>query len=73
MAKKPTYEELEQKVKELEKEALEHKRVGEELKIKHAELEEIFKAIPDAVVLADLNRNITKINPGFTRLYVNVQ
>ena len=69
MAKKPTYEELEQKVKELEKEALEHKRVGEELKIKHAELEEIFKAIPDAVVFADLNRNITKINPGFTRLY----
>jgi len=69
MAKKPTYEDLEQKVKELEKEALEHKRVGEELKIKHVELEEIFKAIPDAVIFADLNRNITKINPGFTRLY----
>ena len=32
MAKKPTYEDLEQKVKELEKEALEHKRVGEELR-----------------------------------------
>ena len=69
MAEKPTYKELEQKVKELEKEALERKRVEEELKTKHAELEEIFKAIPDAVVFADLNRNITKINPGFTRLY----
>ena len=32
MARKPTYEELEQRVKELEKEALEHKRVEEVLR-----------------------------------------
>ena len=32
MAKKPTYEELEQRVKDLEKEAIRRKRVEEELK-----------------------------------------
>ena len=82
MAEKPTYEELEQRIKELEKETAELKQevpsrkahedlesLDEQLKKKHAELEVIFKAIPDAVVFADLNRNITKINPGFTRLF----
>ncbi len=80
MTEKPTFKELEQSVKELEKETAElerevrsrevdedRKRLDEELKLKYAELEEIFKAIPDAVVFADLNRNITKINSGFTR------
>jgi len=82
MAKKPSYEELEQRVQALEKEAAELKRrmsckqfqedpkpLDEEAKLKHADLEEIFKAIPDAVIFADLNRNITKINPGFTGLF----
>jgi len=82
MTEKPTFKELEQSVKELEKETAElerevrsrevdedRKRLDEELKLKYAELEEIFKAIPDAVVFADLNRNITKINSGFTRLF----
>ena len=32
MAKKPIYEELEQRIKELEKEAVEYKRVEEELR-----------------------------------------
>jgi len=37
MAKKPIYEELEQKIKELEKEAVEYKRVEEDL-IKHLQI-----------------------------------
>jgi two-component system cell cycle sensor histidine kinase/response regulator CckA len=108
MAKKPTYEQLEQRVKELEEEAAKckraeetlrkaydkleqriedltaelvkaneqlnmeienRKRAEESLSQKHAELEATFNSIPDAVVCADLNRNITKINPGFTKLF----
>ena len=38
MPKKPTYEELEQRVKELEKEYIEHKRVKEALQEKEREL-----------------------------------
>lgn len=40
-----------------------------ELRKKHAELEEIFKAIPDAVIYADGERRITKVNPAFSDLF----
>lgn len=40
-----------------------------ELSRKHAELEAIFNAIPDAVIFADLERRLTKVNPGFTKLF----
>lgn len=45
------------------------KEAEDELSRKHAELEAIFNAIPDAVVFADLERRVTKVNPGFTKLF----
>lgn len=45
------------------------KQAQEELNRKHAELESIFKAIPDAVIFADLERKLTRVNPGFTKLF----
>lgn len=45
------------------------KEAEDELSRKHAELEAIFNAIPDAVIFADLERRLTKVNPGFTSLF----
>ncbi|MFC1833843.1 PAS domain S-box protein [Thermodesulfobacteriota bacterium] len=36
---------------------------------KTTELEEILNAIPDAVVYADKKRNISKVNPAFSRIF----
>jgi predicted RNase H-like nuclease (RuvC/YqgF family) len=44
MANKPTYEELEQRVKRLEKETLERERVEEELQKRMNELETFYRA-----------------------------
>jgi len=45
------------------------KEAQNELSRRHAELEAIFNAIPDGVVFADLERRLTKVNPGFTKLF----
>lgn len=41
----------------------------EALRARNAEIEEIVRAIPDAMVFADLDRRITRVNPAFTRLF----
>jgi hypothetical protein len=56
MTAKPTYEELEQRFKELERTADDCRQVEKKLYQKPAHLESIFKAIPDATVFADLDR-----------------
>lgn len=50
-------------------EITERKQIQTELHHKTAELEAIFKAIPDAVVYADTDHHIVKVNPAFTRLF----
>ncbi len=47
----------------------ERTRAEEEIRNRHAELEQIFEAIPDAIVYADSQRRIMKVNSGFTRLF----
>jgi len=56
-------------VAELEKSGSERKKAEEQLLIKTAELEELLKTAPDALIFADLERRITKVNPAFERLY----
>ncbi|MCB9077251.1 MAG: PAS domain S-box protein [Anaerolineaceae bacterium] len=46
-----------------------HKELEEALYQKTAELEAIFRTIPDAVVFANTSRQIMKINPAFTSLF----
>ena len=61
MAGKPTYKELDRRVKELEKEALEHKRAEEELRENEATLRSIFRAAPTGIGLV-CNRVIKQAN-----------
>jgi len=57
MPKKITYNELETKIRELEKELTEHKQTS-------AFFQCIFKSIPDATVFADPERRIIMVNPA---------
>ena len=76
MADKPTYEELEQKVKELEKGTVEHKRTEEALKKAHDDLElrvkERTKELKAA--LSEMKRNEKEIIKHKTSLEkVNIE
>jgi len=55
MAKKPTYEELEQRVKELENEALGRKQVEEELRESEEKFRHLVKNSNDVFVIIDEN------------------
>lgn len=69
MSLKPTEGSLEEQKRALEAELLRSKDSEAELKRKHAELGVIFEALPDAVLVADLNRTIVRVNPAFARLF----
>jgi PAS domain S-box-containing protein len=45
------------------------KQAEQALRDKNAELENILRALPDALVYADTDRRIQKVNPAFTRIY----
>lgn len=62
MSDKPTCGELEQKIRELEKELSKHQQVS-------ALFESIFKAIPEATIYTDTNRRIVMSNPALTRIF----
>ena len=65
MTKISSYEELERRVKELEKEAVERKCIDEELRIKDSA---IASAI-DGIALADLEGNITYVNHAALKMW----
>ena len=45
------------------------KRAEQQLLERHAELEQIFAAIPASVIFTDTERRIVKVNRGFTRIF----
>ncbi len=47
----------------------ERKKAESAINEKNRELEEIFQTIPDALVKADRNRKILKVNPGFRKIF----
>jgi len=61
MTKKPTYEELQQKVKELEKEAVEHKRAKEELQT-------ILNVVPVIIFQKDKDGKTIRTNQAFENM-----
>ena len=69
MAKKPTYEELEQRVKELEKEFLERKQADETLRESEERYRSLLEASPDPIVLYDIEGRATYANPAFTQTF----
>ncbi len=45
------------------------KKAEDELRNKKIELEEILRALPDALIYADVNRRIVKVNPAFEKMF----
>jgi len=68
MADKPTYEELEQRAKELEREAVEVKLVEEALRESEQKYRSIFENIIDVYYRADLEGNLTLVSPSGVKL-----
>ena len=69
MAKKLTYEELEQRVKVLEKESFEQKRAEEDLKHQKKRLESLIEYSSLAIVTLDERHNIISCNRDFEKLF----
>ena len=69
MAEKPTYEELEQRVKVLEKESFEQKRAEEKLKHQKRRLESLIEYSSLAIVTLDEGHNIISCNRDFEKLF----
>jgi PAS domain S-box-containing protein len=65
MARKPTYEELEQKVKELQDIAIERKRAEEAMRIKDNAIESSINGF----AFAEFGGNLTYVNRAFLRLW----
>jgi len=68
MAKKPTYEELEQRIKELEREALEHKRVEEALRLSETFNSSLLDNSPNPIIVINPDTSIRYVNPSLERL-----
>jgi PAS domain S-box-containing protein len=69
MADKPTYEELKQRVKELEKEATEFKRTEEVLMKSEERFRIIFNNAPQGIVLADHSGRFLKVNSAWENMF----
>jgi len=64
MAKKPTYEELEQWVKGLEKEAIKRKRIEAALRESQERYKELFERSLDCIYIHDFEGNFIDANPN---------
>ena len=69
MANKPTYEELEQRVQELEREAIEHKRAEESLRESTRYLRTLLFVAPYPIVVFTLDGLVSYLNPAFTDVF----
>jgi len=69
MADKPTYEELKQRVKELEKEATELKRTEDVLMKSEERFRIIFNNAPQGIVLADHSGRFLKVNSAWENMF----
>ena len=69
MAKKPTYEKLEQRVKELEKEILEHRRTGEALRKSEELFRTIVETAPSLLIICDSKGNNIYVSPNCEEIF----
>ena len=63
MERKPTYEELEQRVKELEKESLKHRKAKDALRESEERYKHLVDYANDIIYRTDANGNFTFCNP----------
>ena len=69
MAKKSTYEELEQRVKELEKEILEHKRAEEAIRKSEELFRTIVETAPSLLIICDTKGNNIYVSPNCEEIF----
>jgi len=69
MTKKPTYEELEQRVKELENEAFDRKQAEEALRESNERYTALFERSLDCVYIHDFEGNFIDANPAALKLF----
>ena len=73
MVKKPTYEELEHRVKELESRGFDPKQTAKQSQSERSRLMGILASIPDGVYIVDQHFNIEYINPVIERDFGKIQ
>ena len=73
MDKKATYEELEQRVRKLEKEAAEHKRSEEALLASEEQYRMLVEAMSDGLAVMDENMILTFVNDRFCQMLGYIQ
>jgi two-component system cell cycle sensor histidine kinase/response regulator CckA len=71
MTQKPTYEELEQRVKELEKETVQRNREEKALREKENFLKIVFNAIQDGISVRDRDLTLTFVNQWMEKKYAS--
>jgi len=69
MTNKPTYEELEQRVKELEQEEAERKQAEEALQESKERFRAIFETAQDSIFIKDRDLTYSLVNPSMERLF----
>ena len=69
MANKPTYEELEQRVKELENETFEHKRAEEERDLSLSQLWATLEATVDGIIVVGLDSEMKVFSKRFRKIW----
>jgi PAS domain S-box-containing protein len=69
MASKPSYEELEQRIKELEEQSFKLKQAEEKVKLEKKRLESLVKYSSLAIVTLDERHNIVSCNRDFEELF----
>ncbi|MDY6990395.1 MAG: PAS domain-containing protein [Thermodesulfobacteriota bacterium] len=68
MTEKSSYEQLEQRVEKVEKEALERKRTDAAMGETEAKLRLMLKTVPSGLFTVDINKRITSWNEGAARI-----
>ena len=69
MTEKPTYKELEERIKDLERESVEQKRAEKALKENEQKYRHLIESILDAVCEFDLEGKITYVNEAATHMF----